>query len=151
MTDLQINRAVRASVDAHNLYVTANRIGITHSTLTRYLGGMKCQHHVLEKIAAFAGKPLAPAPAAKLKAVKPAKAAKPKKAKAKAAKKAKAPKVAKAKKTSKPKASKKKPLKASKKKPAKRKASKPKAVEAPPSGPTVAAEEEEESSETAAE
>lgn len=135
MTETQVLRAVRASVDAHGIYVTANRIGVTHSTLTRYLAGMHCQAHVVERIATFAGKPLAGPPKG-IKKPKPAKKGKPAK-KAKASKKSK-PKKAKKAKPAKAKA------KPSKKKPSKKKASKPKAKAppAPASSPTVVDEDE---------
>jgi hypothetical protein len=143
MTPTQILRVVKAAVAADNIYIVANRIGVQHSTLTRYLFGQKIQQRVADKIAAFAGKP--PKKAAAKKAAKPAKKAKASKPKAK--KKAVKKKVA-AKKapTKAQKAVKRKKAKASKPR-----ASKPKKAEtaAPPSGPSVVESEGDE--ETAAE
>lgn len=136
MTVLQINRAVKASIEVHGLYVTANKIGITHSTLTRYLGGMHCQAHVVEKIGAFAAKPLGKAAAKPVKAKK-VKAAK----KAKPAKKAKAKKVAKKSKSAKKAPKAKKPAKAKKAFKKSARTRKPKAPAAPTSSPAVDADQ----------
>jgi hypothetical protein len=136
MTPTQVLRIVKAAVKADNIYVTANRIGVQHSTLTRYLFGQKIQERVKEKIEAFAEKP---PKAGKKKVSKKPKAkkavAKKSKPKAKApAKKAKAVKRSKPKKASKPRA---------------KKPSKKKVPAAPASGPAV--EEAAEAKETAAE
>ena len=129
MTDLQIIRAVKASVDAHGIYVTANRIGITHSTLTRFLAGMRCQAHVKEKVGVFAGKPLGKAPAVKLKKASSKKTAK------KASKKA--PKKVAAKKASKKAAPKKVSKKAKAKRPMKKSKPRAKKVPAAPASTTA--------------
>jgi len=140
MTPKQILRALKETVKNDGLYVTATRIGITHSTLTRFLGEMRTQRHVKEKVEAFiTGKPVAPPKvgkpkkAPKRKASKPkAKKAAPKKAKPKKALK-KAPRKAKAvKKTARPKA---KPK--AKRSPKKRPSKATVAAPPPPSGPSI--------------
>jgi hypothetical protein len=107
MTPTQISRAVKASIEAHGIYVTANKIGITHSTLTRFMAGMHCQGHVVERIGVFAAKPLGKVVAKPVKKSKSKKAAKPKAKKVVKKKAVKKAKPAKAKKPTKKKASKK--------------------------------------------
>ena len=82
-------RFVNAQIKEHGIYVVANKIGVQHSTLTRYCAGMRVYGPVEEKIEAYVARggragvgkrataPLPKKKASAKKAVK--KAAKPKK------------------------------------------------------------------------
>jgi hypothetical protein len=46
-------RFVNAQIKEHGIYVVANKIGVQHSTLTRYCAGMRVYGPVEEKIEAY--------------------------------------------------------------------------------------------------
>jgi hypothetical protein len=106
MTELQTRKFVSAQIKEHGIYVVANKIGVQHSTLTRYLGGMRVYTPITEKIDAYAargGKAGAGSKPSKTKATSAKKSAKKVVKKASKSKKAAPPKAAgKPKKASKP-------------------------------------------------
>jgi len=107
MTQAQSLKFVNGQIKEHGLYVVANKIGVQHSTLTRFLHGDRVYGPVTVKIDAYvarngrAGAASKPSKAkkvvkkapAKVKAKKVAKKVVKKASKAKAPKKTKAPRV----------------------------------------------------------